>query len=186
MSKVNWDEAPEWATAYGITNWNGKAVWVGSEDYQYLVTGANHSFGRSDFHKYDVQILEYRPVPLALQDTYNNLINKFKEDVLEIIESHVSKLHTDFAPYLQQDTDYNVSHIASTLVNKLVRGDFERHNESSVVVKDDNGIGTYIRMTSHQYDNLRKNLIEVMPECPKDLGIESLKEQLKRVYKRNY
>jgi hypothetical protein len=121
-----------------------------------------------------------------LQEAYNNLINKFKEDVLEIVDAHVSKLHTDFAPHLQQDTDYNVSSIASTLVNKLVRGDFERHNESSVVVKDDNGIGTYIRLTSHQYDSLRKNLIEVMPECPKDLEIESLKEQLQHAYERNY
>jgi hypothetical protein len=72
------------------------------------------------------------------------------------------------------------------LVNKLVRGDFERHNVSSVVVKDDNGVGTRIHLTSHQYDNLRKNLIEAMPKCPKDLEIESLKQRLRHAYERNY
>jgi hypothetical protein len=192
MSKVNWDEAPVWATAYGQTVAGG--VWVGDTKYQYLTDGQCFSFsddGSNAFALHEIKIIEYRPVnnsvvPDLLEEAYNNLINKFKEDVLEIVDAHVSKLHTDFAPHLQQDTDYNVSYIASTLVNKLVRGDFERHNETSVVVKDDNGIGTYIRLTSHQYDSLRKNLIEVMPECPKDLEIESLKEQLKHAYGRNY
>jgi hypothetical protein len=35
-------------------------------------------------------------------------------------------------------------------------------------------------MTTAEYDNIRKNLVDAMPACPKDLEIQSLKDQLKR------
>jgi len=39
-------------------------------------------------------------------------------------------------------------------------------------------------MTTAEYDNIRKNLLSMMQACPKDLEIQSLKEQLQRAWER--
>jgi len=46
------------------------------------------------------------------------------------------------------------------------------------------GISVFITMTTTEYDNIRKNLLSMMQACPKDLEIQSLKEQLQRAWER--
>lgn len=36
VGKVNWDEAPDWATCYGVVGFNNRPVWYNSDNYEYV------------------------------------------------------------------------------------------------------------------------------------------------------
>ena len=123
---------------------------------------------------------------MNIETKYKEILDQFKKDTEALVEDAVTKIYTDLLPHVESDTEYNVQYRSDDVIKNLLAGKVEVYDDNTVKVSDSNGMSTFIRITSNQYDGIRKKLLEVMPACPKDLEIESLKEQLKRAYERNY
>jgi hypothetical protein len=123
---------------------------------------------------------------MNLEQKYTEMMERFKREALETVSKAIDTVHCDLAPHLESDTDANVSHQAGQLIDAILRGNFERRDDYSVWVSGISGVSTLIRMTDTEYDHVRKNLLSVMPACPKDIEIKSLKEQLARAYDRHF
>ena len=123
---------------------------------------------------------------MNLEEKYTEMMERFKREALETVSKAIDTIHCELAPHLESDTDANVSHQAGQLIDAILRGNFERRDDYSVWVSGISGVSTLIRMTDTEYDHVRKNLLSVMPACPKDIEIKSLKEQLARAYDRHF
>ena len=123
---------------------------------------------------------------MNLEQKYTEMMERFKREALETVSKAIDTVHCDLAPHLESDTDANVSHQAGQLIDAILRGNFERRDDYCVWVSGISGVSTLIRMTDTEYDHVRKNLLSVMPACPKDIEIKSLKEQLARAYDRHF
>jgi len=119
---------------------------------------------------------------MNLEEKYTEMMERFKREALETVSKAIDTIHCELAPHLESDTDVNISQEAGQLIDAILRGDFKRQDDYSVWVSGMSGVSTLIRMSDTEYDYIRKNLISVMPACPKDLEIESLKSQLRRAY----
>ena len=123
---------------------------------------------------------------MNLEEKYAEMMQRFRNDSSKAIKEAVHILHCEIAPHLDTDTDANVSHQAGELIKGILGGEFDRVDETAVMVSGHSGISVLITMTTAEYDNIRKNLVDAMPACPKDLEIQSLKDQLKRAWERYY
>ena len=123
---------------------------------------------------------------MNLEQKYTEMMERFKREALETVSKAIDTVRCDLAPHLESDTDANVSHQAGQLIDAILRGNFERRDDYSVWVSGISGVSTLIRITDTEYDHVRKNLLSVMPACPKDIEIKSLKEQLARAYDRHF
>ena len=123
---------------------------------------------------------------MTLEEKYTEMMERFKKDAYTAVDEAFDTIHCDMAPHLDTDTDSNVAHQAGEIIRGLLEGNFERVGESGVMVSGYSGISVFVNMTDFEYDRIRKNLLEVMPACPKDLEIQSLKDQLSRAYDRSY
>ena len=121
---------------------------------------------------------------MSLEEKYTEMMERFKKDALAAVNESIDRIHCDIAPHLDTDTDANVSHQAGELMKGILGGEFERVDENAVMVSGHSGISVLIAMTTAEYDNIRKNLLSMMQACPKDLEIQSLKEQLQRAWER--
>jgi light-regulated signal transduction histidine kinase (bacteriophytochrome) len=121
-----------------------------------------------------------------IETKYKEILDQFKKDTEKLVKDAVIKIYTDMLPHIEDDTEMNVQHRSEDIIKNLLAGNVEFYKENTVKVKDTNGVGVYLTITDNRYDNIRKKLLEVMPTCPKDLEIQSLKERLKRAYERNY
>ena len=119
---------------------------------------------------------------MTLEEKYTEMMSRFKKDAYTAVDEAIDTIHCDMAPHLDADTDGNVSIQAGELVRGMLSGNFERVDENTVMASGHNGISVLIAMTIMEYDNIRKNLVDAMPACPKDLEIQSLKDQLKRAW----
>ena len=121
---------------------------------------------------------------MTLEEKYTEMMERFKEDAYTAVDEAINTIHCDMAPHIDTDTDANVSIQASEIVTGILSGNFKRVDEQTICASSHNGISVFITMTTNEYDNIRKNLLEAMPACPKDLEIQSLKDQLKRAWER--
>jgi len=121
---------------------------------------------------------------MTLEEKYTEMMDRFRADACTAVDEAIHTIHCDFAPHLDTDTDANVSHQAGELIKGILGGEFERVDENAVMVSGHSGISVLITMTTAEYDNIRKNLVDAMPACPKDLEIQSLKDQLQRAWER--
>ena len=121
---------------------------------------------------------------MTLEEKYNEMMERFKKDALTAVHESIDKIHCDIAPHLDSDTDYNVCSQTSEVVTNILSGGFTRVDDNTVEAHGYSGVSVQITMTDSQYDNIRKNLLSAMPACPKDLEIQSLKDQLKRAWER--
>ena len=80
-------------------------------------------------------------------------------------------------PHADVDAFMNAQYQAERAIEALIAGRFEREGDYVRPYGHDM-ISVRLKMTDSQYCGLRKSLLEVMPECPKDLEIASLKRQL--------
>ena len=112
---------------------------------------------------------------MNLEEKYAEMMQRFRNDSSKAIKEAVHILHCEIAPHLDTDTDANVSHQAGELIKGILGGEFDRVDETAVMVSGHSGISVLITMTTAEYDNIRKNLVDAMPACPKDLEIQSLK-----------
>jgi len=123
---------------------------------------------------------------MTLEEKYTEMMERFKKDAYMAVDEAFDTIHCDMAPHLDTDTDANVSFQASEIVTGILSGNFTRVDDQTVCASSHSGISVFITMTTAEYDNIRKNLIDAMPACPKDLEIQSLKDQLSRAYDRDY
>lgn len=104
-------------------------------------------------------------------------VSSFKEIASRALEDLMDELVAKRLPYLEDDRGYNVEYRANDIVRKLIEGDYSLDEKGFLRVKQE-GFFMVIKVSSCQWDNLRKELIKLMPECPKDKEIENLKMQL--------
>jgi len=121
---------------------------------------------------------------MTLEEKYTEMMERFKKDAYTAVDEAISTIHCEMAPHLDTDTDGNVSHQASEIVTEILSGNFQRVDDQTVCASGHSGISVFITMTTAEYDNIRKNLLSMMQACPKDLEIQSLKDQLKRAWER--
>ena len=121
---------------------------------------------------------------MTLEEKYTEMMERFKKDAYTAVDEAINTIHCEMAPHLDSDTDSNVCFQTSEVVTSILRGGFTRVDENTVEAHGYSGVSVRVNMTDSQYDNIRKNLLEAMPACPKDLEIQSLKDQLKRAWER--
>ncbi len=107
------------------------------------------------------------------------IINEFKSNLSRIAEDAISDVYMDVLPHVESDTFMNVQYRSNEVVKNMLSGAFKRVDENTVSVVDGNNIAVEIKITDDKWDSIRRKLIEVMPSCPKDLEIESLKNQIR-------
>jgi len=121
---------------------------------------------------------------MTLEEKYTEMMERFKKDAYTAVDEAINTIHCDMAPHLDNDTESNVSIQASEIVTGILSGKFNRVDDQTIRASSYNGISVLITMTTNEYDNIRKNLLSAMQDCPKDLEIQSLKDQLKRAWER--
>ena len=121
---------------------------------------------------------------MTLEEKYTEMMSRFKKDAYTAVDEAINTIHCDMAPHLDNDTEFNVSIQASEIVTGILSGKFNRVDDQTIRASSYNGISVLITMTTNEYDNIRKNLLSAMQACPKDLEIQSLKDQLKRAWER--
>jgi len=121
---------------------------------------------------------------MTLEEKYNEMMERFKKDAYTAVDEAINTIHCEMAPHINDDTDANVSCQSSEIVTGILSGNFQRVDEQTICASSHSGISVFITMTTNEYDNIRKNLLSAMPACPKDLEIQSLKDQLKRAWER--
>jgi len=121
---------------------------------------------------------------MTLEEKYTEMMERFKKDAYTAVDEAIDTMHCDMAPHLDTDTDLNARYQASEIITGILGGNFQRVDDQTVCASGHSGISVFITMTTAEYDNIRKNLVDAMPACPKDLEIQSLKDQLKRAWER--
>jgi len=116
---------------------------------------------------------------MEAEERMNNIVNNFKANLAIIASDAVSEVYSEILPHVENDTFMNVQYRSQRVVENMIAGKFTVVNENTVRINDDNDMGVDIKVTDSQWDNLRISLLSVMPACPKDLEIASLKKQLK-------
>ena len=119
---------------------------------------------------------------MTLEEKYTEMMKRFKKDAYTAVDEAIDTIHCDMAPHLDTDTDANASYQASEIVKDILSGNFSRVDDQTVCASSHSGISVFITMTTADYDNIRKNLVDAMPACPKDVEIQSLREQLQRAW----
>ena len=116
------------------------------------------------------------------EDKAKYVLDGYKESIKKMVEDSFTATWNDYLPHIESDTQANVAHQTQRAINNLLRGDFsESHgNSSSVDISMCDEIDITVTVTNGDWDNIRKNLIKVMPKCPKDL--ELLGHSLVSVY----
>lgn len=121
------------------------------------------------------------------------LFQKFCESELEnftkvlkgAAEEVIHNISNDYLPHVGEDAECNVSHRTNEVVRMLLEGKYSVEYEGYLTLNEPYAF-INVGITNRQWDDFRKELIKIMPACPKDLEIESLKEQLKLAYERRY
>ena len=121
-----------------------------------------------------------------MQNKLELVANKAKEKLTEVAKEALSDVWNELLPHALSDTTVNVQYCAEDALRKLIQGNFIFEHGYAKVDCGDYSIDIRLDITSGQYDELRKSLIRIMPKCPKDLEIESLREQLREAYKSGY
>jgi hypothetical protein len=120
----------------------------------------------------------------------DEMFEKFCADKVELLKSTlqeaakeaISEISNEYLPYVVGDTLDNVGHRAESIIAKMLSGDYEVcESGNSLTIKEPYAFIS-IRVTANQWDNFRRELIKIMPKCPKDLEIENLKSQLRTAY----
>ena len=119
---------------------------------------------------------------MNIEEKAEQLINEFKDKLKSACDDVLSVAYCDILPHAESDTLYNVSSSCESVIENLLAGNFESTDlKNRVLVKDNSGVGVYIKITDHMYDKIRDNLIKHMPSCPKDLKIKQLQNTIEQL-----
>ena len=116
---------------------------------------------------------------MQAEERMTNIINSFKIKLASVAENAISEVYSEILPHVENDTFMNVQYRSQRVIENMIAGKFTVVDDNTVRINDDNDMCVDIKVTDTQWDNLRRSLLTVMPACPKDLEIASLKEQLK-------
>ena len=116
---------------------------------------------------------------MNIEEKSIEIINEFKKKILAEADEVITNVYSEILPHVENDTFMNVQYRTRAAIENIIAGNFKRINERSVTVLDDNGVTVDVELSDSQWDPMRKSLLSVMPVCPKDLEIKSLKQQLK-------
>ena len=116
---------------------------------------------------------------MEAEERMTNIINSFKIKLASVAEDAISEVYSEILPHVENDTFMNVQYRSQRVIENMISGKFTVVDDNTVRISDDNDMCVDIKVTDTQWDNLRRSLLTVMPACPKDLEISSLKEQLK-------
>ena len=111
------------------------------------------------------------------EEKFKEIVERMKSEMRDVAESALEEVHTEMMPHMETDTCANVYFQTCRAVEAILSGQFKREGDY-IKTSTIDSISVRLKLTDHQYDRLRKSLLEVMPECPKDLEIASLKQQL--------
>ncbi len=115
---------------------------------------------------------------------YEELMEKYKANMMQLAEDAFDELVASRMPYLEDDKIHNVEWRTGDVVKKLISGDYELDGGFLTVKQD--GFIIPIRVTSFEWDQFRIGLIKLMPECPKDKEIEMLRNRIGELVKGGY
>ena len=121
-----------------------------------------------------------------LENQLNIIIEKAKAELTKAAESAISDVWGDYLPFAVNDTHANVSIRAEEIIKKLAGGDFIFDGNYALFDTTGGVIRVRIAMSEHMYCKIRQNLLSIMPVCPKDLEIASLKEQISNLVNQGY
>ena len=116
---------------------------------------------------------------MEAEERMTNIINSFKIKLASVAEDAIAGVYSEILPHVENDTFMNVQYRSQRVIENMIAGKFTVVDHNTVRISDDNDMCVDIKVTDTQWDNLRRSLLTVMPACPKDLEIASLKEQLK-------
>lgn len=114
---------------------------------------------------------------MTLEERFQDIKDRLAESMKESAAEAMKSVHDDMMPFVDADSFANAQYVAERALEDLMCGRFQR-NGDYVNVTGSECVSIRLKMTANQYDGLRKSMLEVMPECPKDLEIRSLREQL--------
>lgn len=120
------------------------------------------------------------------EEKLTGIIEEFKKKLSSVAEDAIAEVYSEILPHVECDTLNNVEYRSQRVIENMIAGKFERVDENTVSVADDNNIKVNIKVTDSQWDNLRRSLLLVMPACLKDLEISSLKLQLRQAEENRY
>lgn len=121
---------------------------------------------------------------MNIEERAKQLIDQFKSEMKTACDDVLTEAWCEILPHAESDTVQNVETRMQQAINNLISGRFEYEQGSDfVLIKMVDGIDFRVRMTDYHYDKIRKSLLEVMPQCPKDLEIKNLREQLAEAHK---
>ena len=117
----------------------------------------------------------------AAMSLMKNVGEKLKETIRNEVEIVLSEAYCNVFPYVEYDTMSNVQVKCQSIIDQCIKGEFNIIADNIVEVTNPmDSITVRIEMTSFEWDKIRESLLKIMPACPKDLEIKSLKDQLKR------
>lgn len=120
-----------------------------------------------------------------LEQAAQELLETFRKQMLSVTDEVISEVYSGLIPHLEYDTESNVQWQTNKAIQALLQGRFTIEGDY-LVVQSSYPVRVNIKMSTMQYDLLRDNLIKAMPECPKDVKIRALEEQIDIIYKRGY
>jgi len=115
------------------------------------------------------------------------IMERNSKAIKDAVAGAIDDCHVELMPYLVDDAQANAAIQAGDLIRLIAEGEFEFDDDYAVVRHPRAGDARVrIQMTSSQYDSLRDNLIQRMPECPKDAKIRELESRIDEMNKRGY
>ena len=115
---------------------------------------------------------------MTIEQKYTEIVDRMKADMHQACLQAMDSIHGEMMPHIDCDTFMNAQSCAERGIQDILAGRFSRQGNHIVTPS----LMIRVKMTDHEYDGLRKSILEVMPDCPKDLEIKSLREQLRRSY----
>lgn len=122
---------------------------------------------------------------MNIEERFAEIKEQLKESMVVAAKEALDAVHDDMMPHTEVDAFINAQFQAERALEALLCGNFQRKGDYVVPLSTDH-ISIRLKITDMQYDSLRKSMLEIMPECPKDLEIASLKRQLQDAYNRNW
>jgi hypothetical protein len=117
---------------------------------------------------------------MNIEDKFTEIMARFKIDAGRMVEDAVTDIECGLLPYVADDTESNVNSRTENAIKKIICGDFEVSQDGWLKCQDDNGMHIYFKAGStDMHSRLISAIVAKMPECPKDLRIKQLEDEVK-------
>jgi len=111
-----------------------------------------------------------------LQDALEEL----KQKAGDVLEDIMSRLYTDYLPYVETDTECNISYRVAGCIENILQGKITRVSEQSFTVSDTYGAEHLISVQGWRMD-MKQLAVALLPS----MGETILKERIKELEEQN-